>query len=253
MNGWGIVFRGSNFATDFKVEVYDSIDEVWKTAAEISGNTRTEVHMPYTLWGARASKLRFTFTGYNRSDYFQISQIHAWRADQSWKEYVLYRDGGELYGDLDMNGNDILSPGLVDGVDVSAHAARHQAGGADPINVGTLPGIGWDGTAVFDGTAPTSWTSLDLSSVVGSRRTLVVLMVFNGDSNYDNGFYFRWGGSGNDFSGDPASYPAANKCKLEPQKYGMVICTTDTSGVIEWMADNAYSAKVYVLAYINID
>jgi len=142
---------------------------------------------------------------------------------------------------------------LADPQPPKAHASSHQAGGSDAINVGTLPGIGWAGTQVYSGTAPTSWTDLDLSSVVGSRRTLVILNVKNHDYNYDNAFYFRWDGSTVNFSGDPDPYPAANKVKLQPQQYGFVIAITGTNGYVEWKADNAYDARVSVLAYINLD
>jgi len=48
--------------------------------------------------------------------------------------------GADIYKSIDMNGNDIVNPGLVDGVDMSSHAARHQNGGADEINVNGLSG-----------------------------------------------------------------------------------------------------------------
>jgi hypothetical protein len=38
-----------------------------------------------------------------------------------------------MSGDLDMGGNDITNVSTVDGVDVSAHATRHQFGGADAV------------------------------------------------------------------------------------------------------------------------
>lgn len=42
----------------------------------------------------------------------------------------------QMSGDLDMNGNDIVTGvGLVDGVDVSAHKDRHLPGGADALTV----------------------------------------------------------------------------------------------------------------------
>ena len=43
-------------------------------------------------------------------------------------------DGARVMaGNIDMGGNSIVNVNLVDGVDVSAHAARHQPNGADPI------------------------------------------------------------------------------------------------------------------------
>jgi hypothetical protein len=39
-----------------------------------------------------------------------------------------------MTGDLDMGTNDVTNVGLVDGVDVSAHSARHERAGADEID-----------------------------------------------------------------------------------------------------------------------
>lgn len=39
-----------------------------------------------------------------------------------------------MTGDLDMNGNNIVAPGLYNGFNVSAHASRHAFNGADPLS-----------------------------------------------------------------------------------------------------------------------
>lgn len=55
---------------------------------------------------------------------------------------VILRDGSIPFtGDVDLGTNAITNVGLVDGVDVSAHAARHQNGGADEISVAGLSGV----------------------------------------------------------------------------------------------------------------
>lgn len=57
-------------------------------------------------------------------------------------DHPQYHDGSLAYtGDLDMGANAIVNVGLVDGVDVSAHAARHENGGADEISVAGLSGL----------------------------------------------------------------------------------------------------------------
>ncbi len=50
-------------------------------------------------------------------------------------QYLLV-DGGApgMLGDLDMNGNNIIAPGLYDGFNVSSHASRHAFNGADPLS-----------------------------------------------------------------------------------------------------------------------
>lgn len=55
----------------------------------------------------------------------------------------LRTDGGRtMTGNLNMGGNNVLNPGLVDGVDVSNHASRHLPSGADPLTIGTPATIG---------------------------------------------------------------------------------------------------------------
>ena len=51
--------------------------------------------------------------------------------DHAW---ALLIDGTRaMTGNLNMGSNNITSVGTVDGVDVSAHQARHQSGGADAL------------------------------------------------------------------------------------------------------------------------
>lgn len=52
-------------------------------------------------------------------------------------QYFLANGGRPMSGNMDMGGNNIGNVGTVDGVDVSNHAARHHAGGADPLGTGT--------------------------------------------------------------------------------------------------------------------
>lgn len=55
---------------------------------------------------------------------------------------IVLRDGSVAFtGDVDLGTNDITNVGLVDGVDVSAHAARHENGGADEIDIADLAGV----------------------------------------------------------------------------------------------------------------
>jgi len=61
--------------------------------------------------------------------------------DDDHTQYLLVSGTRPMSGNLDMGSNDIVSVGLVDGVDVSAHSTRHENGGADEINVGGLSGL----------------------------------------------------------------------------------------------------------------
>lgn len=67
-------------------------------------------------------------------------------------QYMLVTGGRPMTGDLDVGGNDVTNVGVVDGVTVSAHAARHDPGGLDALSTGmpvavlvgaaTDPGVG---------------------------------------------------------------------------------------------------------------
>ncbi len=68
-------------------------------------------------------------------------------------QYLLTNGGRALTGDLDVGGNNVVNVGTVDGVDVSAHAARHAVGGLDPLATGNPVAI-LVGAAVDPGAAP---------------------------------------------------------------------------------------------------
>jgi len=52
-------------------------------------------------------------------------------------QYLLANGGRAMSGNLDMSGNNVTNVGLVDGVDVSAHTARHSPNGSDPLSIGS--------------------------------------------------------------------------------------------------------------------
>jgi hypothetical protein len=59
----------------------------------------------------------------------------------------LRTDGARVMtGDLNVGGNDITNVGLVDGVDVPDHSARHDPGGADALTTAAAVGIDADST-----------------------------------------------------------------------------------------------------------
>lgn len=57
--------------------------------------------------------------------------------DDDHPQYLLVTGSRAMSGDLNMGGNAITSVGLVDGVDVSAHASRHNPGGSDALSTAT--------------------------------------------------------------------------------------------------------------------
>lgn len=70
--------------------------------------------------------------------------------------------GVDVHGDLSLDGNNITDVNLVDGVDVSNHAARHSDGGADEINAADLgSGAATSGQVLTaDGAGGNSYTTV---------------------------------------------------------------------------------------------
>jgi len=61
--------------------------------------------------------------------------------DDDHTQYLLVSGTRAMSGNLDMGSNNIVSVGTVDGVDVSAHAARHNPGGADALATASAVGL----------------------------------------------------------------------------------------------------------------
>lgn len=67
-------------------------------------------------------------------------------------QYLLIDGTRNMGGSLNMGGNNITNVGVVDGVDVSAHAARHNPGGTDALATGAPVAV-LVGSAVSSGSA----------------------------------------------------------------------------------------------------
>jgi hypothetical protein len=78
--------------------------------------------------------------------------------DDDHTQYLLVSGTRAMAGDLDMGGNNITNVGTVDGVDVSAHAARHVSGGADEID-GDILDIDYTPTNYTPDTTPPQVTT----------------------------------------------------------------------------------------------
>ena len=86
-----------------------------------SGITQIEDIRPtiaFRAGGVNASSVHGNLLGLSADDHTQ---------------YLLVSGARAMSGNLDMGSNDITTVGTVDGVTVSAHATRHQFGGADPV------------------------------------------------------------------------------------------------------------------------
>jgi len=110
--------------------------------------------------------------------------------------------------------------------------------------------LNYSGTTVFNGNAPTSWNGLNLSSYVGSRRALVLLMVHNGSSSTNS---YRFSHSTSYEQGtDPQNYPGVFSTRIGATRdENFVWCLTDSSGNLFWWAELGYSTTITLLAYIT--
>src|SRR5690606_39925125 len=55
-------------------------------------------------------------------------------SDDDHTQYILVGGTRAFTGDVDLGSNDITNVNLVDGVDVSDHASRHESGGDDELD-----------------------------------------------------------------------------------------------------------------------
>lgn len=102
-----------------------------------------------------------------------------------------------------------------------------------------------DGTKVFDGNAPTTFTDLDLSAYVGAEHKLVLLKVRCDAAAYYGAF--RPNGDTDDF------FEARGACN---RFYGgtgiasMAIVETGSDGIVEWRGYSAINYKIWLLGYM---
>lgn len=100
-------------------------------------------------------------------------------------------------------------------------------------------------TEVFNGTSPTTFTDLDLSSVVGVKQKVVLLKFITTGGNVVVGV--KTNGDADTY-GTNSGYGGISSLLLTTNEAGTTIVKTDTSGVIEWKAA-AQAFTVDVLAY----
>jgi hypothetical protein len=100
-------------------------------------------------------------------------------------------------------------------------------------------------TEVFSGALPTSWVDLDLSSVVGSNNSMV-LIKYNGNRTIS----LRPNGETEDWAEGGSS--AQRSISIIGEHYpqlGLII--TDSNGIIEWSAFLSGTGTLSVVFYLN--
>ena len=125
----------------------------------------------------------------------------------------------------------------------SGKLLRGAGPGANPteIDVSTGATLTIAETVVFNGTASTTYTDLDLSSVVGANSALVLLHVDSNAAGTD--VYVKRNGSTLGEAVGGVATSGANPCYL--------LVATDTAGIIEWRQSAAEASVVTIVAYIK--
>lgn len=107
--------------------------------------------------------------------------------------------------------------------------------------------------AVFNGTAPTGWTNLDLSATVGAAAVGVLLKV-----EIVTGYpyiAFRTDGDASNYY-VPAAGPQG-MVMLVPNSGTsdtcLVFLPTSAAGIIEWIAQSGQTVRIYVLGWADLD
>lgn len=108
--------------------------------------------------------------------------------------------------------------------------------------------LSFPNTQVFSGTAPGSYTDLDLSSVVGVNPALVLLRVTITDAGNES-FAFRKNG---ETLSNYAIYSNGYIHNLASTQFGYVWVVTDANGVIEWASGaGTHATTINVEAFIK--
>lgn len=162
------------------------------------------------------------------------------------------------FTDLDTTKADLASPTFTGTPTLpTGTIATTQSPGDNTTKVATTAFViansvsgatGFSTTQVFTGTAPTSYTDLDLSAVVGATQRMVMLRVFDGGGSG----YYSFRPNGTTYTQDDASSTAQGVSRTGviggTPSGSFVIVKTDTAGVIEWKG-NTGDIKIEVMAY----
>lgn len=113
---------------------------------------------------------------------------------------------------------------------------------------------GWihSGVKVYDNTAaPTSWTDLDLSSVVGKNRALVFIKVKSITAMGGEIFHFRVKGETEAVAMSYESAAFNNIAGVTQGNIAHLVMETDNNGIIQWKGAMGGNDSIWVLGYIR--
>jgi len=100
----------------------------------------------------------------------------------------------------------------------------------------TARNLTYDGTEIFNSTAPTTYTDLDIATLASltAQRMLVHLKVITTTSG-GRVFEFRPNGETATTAGGTSEDAGTGGCILAQNEAGYITILTDTSGVVEWL------------------
>lgn len=101
-------------------------------------------------------------------------------------------------------------------------------------------------TQVFNGTAPTSLTTLDISAVVGVTQRMVMLHL---TCTASAGFGFTRNAATGTFKGSTGTGASQASTTSGGANDVYVVVSTDTSGVIQWIANTGATTQIAVEAF----
>ncbi len=104
--------------------------------------------------------------------------------DDDHTQYLLTNGTRSMNGNLDLGGNNIINAGLLDGIDIMAHASRHLPNGADPLTTGSavsITAVSVNGVGTANAFARSNHThTLDVSGVSINSLTGVANVAHGG-------------------------------------------------------------------------
>lgn len=127
---------------------------------------------------------------------------------------------------------------------------------ADAATARTTLGIGgglvYSGATAYSGAQPTTYTDLDLSSIVGTNRAWVTLRI-TGDAN--SNIFFRTKGETLDAYGGLGSNASLGSgtsgTSMSSTSVGYISLLTNTSGIVQWRSNiSSTTTVVTVLTYM---
>jgi len=217
------------------------------TAGTITGRTvQTSSGYPKAIMAPTVGGYSHALAIYNSSGNVETAiwegQIGLWN-NSGTQTFQLYGDDGTGTAKMEFrtSGGQIYfwNGGRIYGTSSNPVELQHTCGR-----------FSYSGDIVFSGACPSSWTDLDLSSVVGTRRALVFLMVRADAGVTSKKYKFRRNGETREFSYG-SDWPQCSACTVAIGECGTVWVVTDENGVIEWMSGQSHDTTVWVLAYIT--